>query len=120
MAQKRSNKHKDGNKYTSRARHDDGLDGDFIEEEWQFVRSDDESDEDDALSDFGVVKPTTYFDDDADADEDDIEYFDDDETDENDNWDGDEDDDEDYDDEDDFEDWVEEDDDEYDDDADEE
>lgn len=95
-----------------RAKRDDGLDGDFIEEEWQFVHSDDENDE---LSDFGVVKPSFYIDED---DEDDVEYVDEDEEDDDDgSWEDDEDDDdEDYEDEeDDLEEWAEEDDDEYDD-----
>lgn len=79
------------------ARRDDGLDGDFIEEEWQFVADSDDDDEDDDL--FERPKTPTYFDSDDDEDED---Y--DDEEDE----DYDDEDDEDYDDEDDenLEEWF--------------
>lgn len=56
-------------------KYDDGLDGDFIEEEWQFVRDND--DEDDDLNDVGVHKPSFYIDEDDDEeDEDDVDYAD--------------------------------------------
>lgn len=96
-----------------RARRDDGLDGDFIEEEWQFVNSD-EDDDDEDLSDFGVIKPTFYIDED-----DDVDYVDEEEDDDGD-WDDEDDDDYDDEDEEDFEDWVEDDAEDYDDEEDEE
>lgn len=80
------------------ARFDDGLDDDFIEEEWQFVReSDDEDDEGDFTP---TLAPHWY----VDEDEDDEEYENEDEDDDQD-WDAGT---EEYDDEDDEdEDWYE-------------
>ena len=65
---------------------DDGLDGDFIEEEWQFVNDADEDDEDDEDAGLIEVKPNVnfYIDDDEDVDdvEDDEEWVDDNDDDE--------------------------------------
>lgn len=65
------------------ARHDDGLDNDFIEEEWQFVNED----EDDEI-DEPAHKPHFFIpddeDDDSDTDEEEWQDSDDDETDEKD------------------------------------
>lgn len=51
---------------------DDDLDGDFIEEEWQFVRKGDDEDEDDE-DEFAVAPRHVSFDDDADSEFDDEE-----------------------------------------------
>lgn len=46
---------------------DDGLDGDFIEEEWQFVRDDVDEDDDDLFD--KPARPNFFIDDDEDEDD---------------------------------------------------
>lgn len=77
---------------------DDGLDDDFIEEEWQFVRDADTDDDDDDLFD-KPTRPDFYIDDDEDEDEGDEDDGD---------WDDSDEDDDEEDDDDNFDDWIEE------------
>ena len=84
------------------ARFDDGLDDDFVEEEWQFVHgSDDDEDEDD---DFLRAPAPNYLEEDEEDEEDDEEDYEDDEDDLD--WDAGT---EDYEDDEDSDDWYEED-----------
>jgi hypothetical protein len=80
----------------ARAKHDDGLDGDFIEEEWQFVPRRDDEDEDSERP-----LPNTHFD----IDDDDLEDDADDTGDLS--WDAGTEDDDDDDEDDNFDDWLE-------------
>lgn len=52
------------------ARYDDGLDDDFVEEEWQFVHEDEDEEDKDDEPYVAPGAPNWYFDDDEDEDED--------------------------------------------------
>jgi hypothetical protein len=86
------------------ARYDDGLDDDFVEEEWQFVHED-EDDEDEDEDYTPTSTPSWFVDDEEDEDDEDYEDEDDEEDDDQD-WDAGTEDYEDEDDEDD-DDWYE-------------